>query len=63
MTISIIYYTCKINIKTNLIEEYIKFVDTTTKAKNTYFKLNVFLFVVVIFLFLIFLLFKYLNED
>ena len=52
------------NIKTNLLEEYVNFVDNT-KKQNKYFKLFIFLIVIVIGLFLFFVLFKYytiLNE-
>ena len=34
MKIAIIYYTYKMNIKTNLLEEYISFVDSTKKQNN-----------------------------
>ena len=37
MKISIIYYTYKMHIKTNLLEEYVKFVDNT-KKQNNYFR-------------------------
>ena len=49
------------NIKTNLLEEYVKFVDATKKQKK-HFKLFIYLNVIVIGLFFIFVLFKYLNE-
>ena len=48
------------NIKTNLHEEYGNFVEGT-KKENKYFKIFIFLFVI-ISLFLIFLSFNYLNE-
>ena len=35
MKISIIYYTNRMNIKTNLLEEYVNFNDNTKKQKNT----------------------------
>ena len=54
------YYPFKMNIKTNLLEEYINFVDNT-KQQNKYFKLFLFLIVIIMFLFLFFLLFKYLK--
>ena len=38
MKISIIYHTYKMNIKTNLLEEYVNFVDNT-KEQNKYFKI------------------------
>ena len=34
------------NIKTNLLEDYVNFVDTTTR-QNTYSKINIVLFVVI----------------
>ena len=49
------------NNKTNLLEEYVNFVDATTK-QNKNFKIILFLFAFITFLFLIFLFFKYLNE-
>ena len=48
------------NIKTNLIEEYVNFVDITKKqTKNLWIYLIILLFLVLI---LIILLFKYINE-
>ena len=48
------------NIKTNLIEEYVNFVDNTKKQnKNLWLYLIILLFIVFI---LIILLFKYINE-
>ena len=38
------------NIKTNLLEEYVNFVDTT-KKQNKYFKIIMFLIVITVFLF------------
>ena len=49
------------NIKTNLLEEYVNFVDNT-KKQNKYFKLIITLFVVILCLILFFVLFKHLNE-
>ena len=49
------------NIKTNLPEEYVDFVDTTRK-ENKYFKLFGILIVNFISSFVFYLLFKYLNE-
>ena len=49
------------NVKTNLVEEYVNFVDTT-KKQNKYFKIILILFVVILCLFLFFVLFNYLNE-
>ena len=50
------------NIKTNLLEEYINFVDNT-KKQNKYFKIILILFVVILCSILIFVLFNYLNEQ
>ena len=49
------------NIKTNLLEEYVNFVDNT-KKQNKYFKLFLFLIVIIMFLFLCFVLFKYRSN-
>ena len=49
------------NIKTNLIEEYVNFVDNT-KKQNKYSKIILILFVAILCLILFFVLFKYLNE-
>ena len=49
------------NIKTNLLEEYVNFVDNT-KKQNKYFKIIITLFVVISCLFLVFVLFTYQNE-
>ena len=46
------------NIKTNLLEEYVNFVDNT-KKQDKYFKIFLFLIVIIMFLFLCFVLFKY----
>ena len=40
------------NIKTNLLEDYVNFVDTTTR-QNTYVKIIIFFFVVIVSLTLI----------
>ena len=61
MKISIIYYTYKMNIKTNLLEEYVNFGDNT-KKQSKYFKIIIFLFVIILSLFLFFVLFKYLID-
>ena len=45
------------NIKTNLLEEYVIFVDTIQK-QNKYFKMFLILFAIKIFLFLFFVIFK-----
>ena len=55
-----IYYTYKMNIKTNLLEEYVNFVDLT-KKQNKYFKMFIILFVLILCLFF-FVLFNNLNE-
>ena len=49
------------NIKTNVLEVYINFLDTT-KKQSKYFNMILSLVVIVITLFLFFLLFKYKNE-
>ena len=49
------------NIKTNLLEDYVNFVDTTTR-QNKYFKIIIILFVVITSLFLFFVSFNYINE-
>ena len=60
MKISIVYYTYKMNIKTNLLEQYVNFVDNTKKEnKNLWIYLIIVLFIVLI---LIIILFKYINE-
>ena len=48
MKISIIYYTYKMNIKTNLLEEYVNFVDNT-KKQNNYYKISIISFVIIMF--------------
>ena len=49
------------NIKTNLLEEYVNFVDIT-KKQNKYFKVFIISFLVVLCLIIFFVLFKYINE-
>ena len=49
------------NIKTNLLEDYVNVVDVT-KKQNKYFKIIITLYVVILCLILFFVLFKYLNE-
>ena len=49
------------NIKTDLLEEYVNFVDSTMK-QNKYFKKLIILFLVILCLFFFFVLFKNLNE-
>ena len=61
MKMSIIYYTYEMNNKTNLLKEYVNFVDTKRK-RNKYFKIPIILFVVILCLFLFFVLYKHLNE-
>ena len=48
------------NIITNLLEEYVNFVDNT-KKQNKYFKIF-FLITIILFLFLCFVLFKYSSN-
>ena len=48
------------NIKTNLLEEYVNFVDNTNK-QNNYFK-TFFKIVIIMLLFLFFVLFEYLTK-
>ena len=50
------------NIKTNSIEDYVEFVEITTK-QNKWFIIFIFLVVVITSLFLVFLLFVYINEQ
>ena len=57
MKTSFIYYTYKTNIKTNLLADYVNFVDNT-KKQNRYFKKFIILIVNLVFLFF-FVLFKY----
>ena len=61
MKISFICYTYKTDIKTKLLEEYLKFVDNT-KKQNKFFKIFLFLIAIIMFLFLFFVLFKYLTK-
>ena len=49
------------NIKTHLLEQYVNFVDVT-KKQNKYFKIFLFVFVIIMCLLLFFVLFKYINE-
>ena len=51
----------KMIIKTNLLEDYVNFVDNT-KKQNKYFTVKVFLIVIIIFLFLFFLLSQYVTK-
>ena len=46
------------NIKTNLLKDYVNFVDNTRK-QNKYFKINIILIGIIMFLFLFFVLFEY----
>ena len=49
------------NIKTNLLEEYVNFVDTT-KKQNKYFKNFIILILKIVFLFLFLFYYTILNE-
>ena len=49
------------NIKTNILENYVNFVDTTKKQKK-YFKVFIFFIAIIISSFLFYLSFKFLNE-
>ena len=54
MKSSIIYYTYKTNIKTNLLEEYVNFVDTTKKQNKNFEKiLSLITFNIALFLFFV----------
>ena len=44
MKISIIYYTYKMKIKTNLLEEYVNFVDNTKKQNKNLWICTIILF-------------------
>ena len=55
------YRLHKMNLKTNLLEEYLNFVDTTIK-QNKYFKRIIFFIAIIVSLLLFFLLLKNLNE-
>ena len=46
------------NIKTNLLEEYVSFVDTTKKRNRKLWKCTIML----VFILIIIILFRYLNE-
>ena len=51
------------NIKTNLLENYVNFVDNTNKQnKNLWIYIILHLFIVFILKLLLILLFKYINE-
>ena len=52
--------TYKMNIKTNLLEEYVNFVDST-KKQYKYFEIIIILIVIIMFLFLFFVLLQYLK--
>ena len=51
----------KMNIKTNLLEDYVDFVEST-KKQNLFLKRIIILFVDIISSFSFFVLFKYINE-
>ena len=53
----------KMHIKTNLIEEYVNFVDTTNKRnKNLWLYIIMLIFIVFILIIIILFLFDYINE-
>ena len=47
-------------IKTNLLEEYVNFVDNT-KKQNNYFKLGIIFIAIIMFFIMFFILFQYLK--
>ena len=49
------------NIKTNLLVEYVNFVDNT-KKQNKYFEIFLFVVAIIMFLFLIFVLLRYSSN-
>ena len=51
----------KMNIKTDLLEEYVNFVDVT-KKRNIYFKKVILLVAIIVALVLLFVLLKHLTE-
>ena len=55
------YHSYKMNVKTNMLEVYVDFVDST-KDQNMYFEIIYVSFVFIVSLFLFLLLFYYLNE-
>ena len=57
----LLIYIVRMNIKTNLLEDYVNFVDTTTR-QITYLKIINFLSAMTTSLYLFYLLYKYLNE-
>ena len=61
MKISIIYCIYKKNIKRNLLEEYVNFVDLT-KKQNKYFRIVIILFTVTMLFFLSFVSLKYRTK-
>ena len=50
------------NIKIDLLEDYVNFVDTTTKQNTLYSEIHIGFFVFVVSFVSFYLLFKYLNE-
>ena len=60
MTLLLQLNAYKMNIRLNLLEEYINFVDNT-KKQYKFFKISISLNVIIIFLFFFFLLFKNLK--
>ena len=61
MKISIIYCTYKMNIKTNLLEEYVNFVDNT-KKRNNKLRMCTTILVFILIILTIIGVFRYLNE-
>ena len=61
MKISIIYYTYKKNIKTNLLEENVNFVDNT-KKRNKKLWIRTIILVFILFILTIIRVFRYLSE-
>ena len=62
MKMSIFYYTYKMNIKTNLLEEYVNFVDNT-KKQNKKFWICTIILVFILFILTSIRVFRYLNEE
>ena len=61
MKISIIYYTYKVNIKTNLLEESDNFVEKT-KKRNKKLRICTIILVFIVIILTIIGVFRYLNE-
>ena len=60
LSIDHLYYKNE-HIKTNLLEEYVNFVDSTN-VQNRFFKIGIFLIANIVSSFLCYLSFKYLND-